>query len=108
MVGIYAIMDITASVFLLVSFILTLKLKMLMGKGRDTAPVQLLLTVIFINFILGLSLLFAIYEKYIGAYFNYIRLTDFMMLVIGVVLTVSVIKIYGDYSKLIKKHEPGR
>jgi len=108
MVGLYATIDLTASVFLLISFILTLKLKMLMGKGGDTAPVQLLLTVIFINLVLGLSLLFAIYEKYIGAYFNYIRLTDLMMLVIGVVLTISVIKIYRDYSKLIKKHEPGR
>jgi phage-related holin len=79
-----------------------------MGKGKDTAPVQLLLVVIIINFLLGVSLLAAVYQKYIKAYFNYIRLTDVMMLLIGIILTISLYKIYRDYSKLIKKHEPGR
>ncbi|MEM4247907.1 MAG: hypothetical protein QXH80_01455 [Candidatus Nanoarchaeia archaeon] len=101
-------MDLLASIFLAISFLLTLKLKMLMGEGEDTAPVQLLLMVIFINFILGITLLIAVYQKYIGAYVNYIRLTDFMMLVIGVVLLVSVTKIYRNYAKLIKKHEPNK
>jgi hypothetical protein len=101
-------MDLMASIFLVISFILAIKLKVLMGKGADTSLVQLLLTVIAINFILGLSLLSAIYEKYISAYLNYIRLTDFMMFVIGLILMISIFKVYRDYSKLIKKHEPGR
>jgi len=106
MVGIYAAMDFLALVLLVASFFLTLKLKNLMGEGKDTAPVQLLLVVISINFILGVSLLAAVYQKYIGAYLNYVRLTDIMMLIIGLVLTVSVYKIYRDYKKLVKKHEP--
>jgi len=108
MVGIYAIMDLIAVIFLGISFIITLRLRSLMGKGRDTAPLQLLLVVIAINLLLGISLLATVYQKYIGAYFNYIRLTDLMMLVIGITLTVSLYKIYRDYSKLLKKHEPGR
>jgi hypothetical protein len=108
MVGIYAIMDLIAVIFLGISFIITLRLRSLMGKGRDTAPLQLLLVVIVINLLLGISLLATVYQKYIGAYFNYIRLTDLMMLIIGIILTTSLYKIYRDYSKLIKKHEPGR
>jgi hypothetical protein len=108
MVGIYAIMDLIAIIFLGISFIITLRLRSLMGEGKDTAPVQLLLIVIVINFLLGVSLLAAVYQKYIGAYFNYIRLTDLMMLLIGIILTFSLYKIYREYSKLIKKHEPGR
>ncbi|HKZ50079.1 MAG TPA: hypothetical protein VJ110_03690 [Candidatus Nanoarchaeia archaeon] len=102
----FATIDAFALVFLGVSFILTLRLKKLMGEGKDTGPVKLLTTVIAVNFILGATLLLAIYQKSIGGYINYVRLTDVMMLVIGIVLTYSVWKIYKDYKKLIKKYEP--
>ena len=102
----FATIDALALILLGVSFFLTLKLKKLMGEGKDTGPVKLLTVVIAVNFILGATLLIAIYEKSVGAYINYVRITDIMMLVIGIVLTYSVWKIYKDYKKLIKKHEP--
>jgi hypothetical protein len=102
----FAAIDAFALIFLGISFFLTMRLKKLMGEGKDTAPVKLLTAVIAVNFILGTTLLIAIYEKSIGGYINYVRLTDVMMLIIGVVLTYSVWKIYKDYKKLVRKHEP--
>ena len=104
----FATLDALALIFLGISFFMTWKLKKLMGRGKDTGPVQLLSIVIAVNFILGATLLVAIYEKSIGAYVNYVRLVDAMMLVIGVILTYSIYKIYKDYKKIVEKHEPNR
>ncbi len=103
----FATVDIAALILLTISFIFVLKLHNLMGKGKDTAPVKLLLVVIIVNVVLALTLLAAIYQKYIGAYFNYIRITDISLFVIGAVLAFSAYKIYYDYEKLVEKHEPG-
>jgi hypothetical protein len=102
----FATLDILALIFLGISFFLTFKLRKLMGEGKDTAPIKLLTATISIIFVLGASLLAAIYEKSIGGYINYARIADFMMFVIGLILTISVYKIYKDYKHLIKKHEP--
>ena|SRR3989338_8961607 len=103
----FATVDIAALILLVISFVFILKLHNLMGKGKDTAPVKLLLIVVVINLILALTLLAAIYQKYIGAYFNYIRITDISLFIIGVILAFSTYKIYYDYEKLVKKNEPG-
>ncbi len=103
----FATVDTLALLLLLVSFIIVLRLHKLMGKGKDTGPVKLLLIVIAVNFILAISLLAALYQKYIGAYFNYIRTTDIAIFVIGLILAISSYKIYKDYEKLVKKNEPG-
>ena len=102
----FAALDIFALIFLLISFLLTFKLRKLMGEGKDTATIKLLTVVISVNVILGASLLAAIYEKTIGAYINYVRIVDFTMFAIGIILVVAIYKVYKDYKKLIKKHEP--
>lgn len=102
----YLTIDIIALIALAASFFLALKLRSLMGKGRDTAPIKLILIVIVVNGLLGLLLLLGGYQKYIGWYLNYARFTDIMLMVIGVTLSVSLYKIYMDYKKLIRKHEP--
>lgn len=99
-------LDAFALIFLGISFFLTFKLRKLMGEGKDTAPLKLLTVTIAVIFVLCATLLAAIYEKSIGGYLNYVRLTDFMMFVIGILLTVSIYRIYKDYKHLIKKHEP--
>jgi len=102
----FATLDALALIFLGIAFLLTFKLRKLMGEGKDTAPVKLLTITISVIFVLGASLLAAIYEKSIGAYLSYVRITDFMMFIISIVLIYSVYKIYKDYKHLIKKHEP--
>ncbi len=102
----FATLDILALIFLGIAFLLTFKLRKLMGEGRDTAPVKLLTITISVIIVLSASLLATIYEKSIGAYINYVRITDFMMCVVGIILAVSIYKIYKDYKHLIKKHEP--
>lgn len=99
-------LDAFALIFLGIAFFLTFKLRKLMGEGRDTAPIKLLTVTISVIFILGVTLLAAIYEKSIGAYINYVRLTDFMMFVIGIILVIAIYGIYKDFKKIIKKHEP--
>ena len=99
-------LDALALIFLGIAFFLTFKLRKLMGEGKDTAPVKLLTITISVIIVLCASLLAAIYEKSIGGYVNYARIADFMMFVIGLILTISVYKIYKDYKHLIKKHEP--
>lgn len=103
----FATVDIAALILLVISFVFILKLHNLMGKGKDTGPVKLLLIVIAVNLILAVTLLAALYQKYIGAYFNYIRITDISLFIIGVILAFSAYKIYRDYEKLVKKNEPG-
>ena len=98
--------DVIALIFLASSLVLTLKLKKLMGKGKDTGPVKILLIVAAINIILGALLLAGGYSKYIGSYIDYVRLTDISLMAIGIILTGSVWKVYTDYKKIIKKHEP--
>lgn len=102
----FATLDVLALMFLGIAFFLTFKLRKLMGEGKDTAPVKLLTVTISVIIILCASLLAAIYEKSIGAYINYVRITDFMMFIVGIVLLYSIYKIYEDYKHLIKKHEP--
>ena len=102
----FATLDALALIFLGIAFFLTFRLRKLMGEGKDTAPVKLLTITISVIFVLCASLLATIYEKSIGAYLNYVRITDFMMFVIGIVLVISIYKIYKDYKHLIKKHEP--
>ncbi|MBI4095418.1 MAG: hypothetical protein HY438_01005 [DPANN group archaeon] len=103
----FATVDLAAFILLAISFVFVLKLHGLMGKGKDTGPVKLLLIVIVVNLILAIALLMALYQKYIGAYFNYIRITDISLFIIGVILAFSAYKIYRDYEKLVKKNEPG-
>jgi uncharacterized membrane protein len=102
----FATLDAFALIFLGIAFFLTFKLRKLMGEGKDTAPVKLLTITISVIIVLCASLLAAIYEKSIGGYLNYVRITDLMMFVIGIVLVYSIYKIYKEYKHLIKKHEP--
>lgn len=102
----YLTIDIIALAALAASFLLALKLKFLMGHGKDAAPVKIILIVILTNGLLGLLLLLGGYQKFIGSYANYNRLTDIFLMVIGLILTASLYKVYRDYKNLIKKHEP--
>jgi len=49
----------------------------------------------------------AIYWKYVHEYVNYVRNTDIVLLAIGLILVVSIFKVYIDYARLIKRNEPG-
>ena len=98
--------DIIALITLATAFFIGLKLRKLMGKGKDTEHVKLMLIVIGVNVLLGLLLLLGGYQKFIGEYANYSRLTDIMLMIIGIVLAISLYQMYNSYSKLIKKHEP--
>ena len=102
----YLTVNIIALIFLGISFLLALALKRLMGKGKDTAPVKVLMIIIGLNGLLCLLLLAGGWFKYVDEWVNYARLTDMMIMIIGVVLTAAVAKIYLSYKKLIKKHEP--
>jgi len=103
----FASISIIALILLGVSFLLALKLKNMMGAGKDTGPVKILMAVIATNGILGAYSATSIYWKYVHNYVNYVRVTDFVLLVIGLILVVSIYKIYKDYTNVIKKHEPG-
>jgi len=102
----FATISITAFILIAISFVLALKLKNLMGAGKDTAPVKILLTVILVNGILGAYSVTSIYWKYVYNYVNYVRFSDVILLVIGLILVVSIYSVYRDYDKLLKKHEP--
>lgn len=91
---------------LTISFILGIKLRVLMGRGRDTGPVRILIILIAMNGLLGLQFLVGGYLKYLGNFTNYMRMSDVTVMVIGVVLSIMLYKLYMNYSKLIKKHEP--
>src|SRR3989344_3086952 len=103
----FASISIAALVLLGISFLLALKLMNLMGKGKDTAPVKILMITIATNGLLGLYAASAIYWKYVHNYVNYVRNTDIVLLIIGIILSTSIYKAYKDYSKLIKRNEPG-
>ena len=99
--------NILAVFFLGASFLLGFALKRLMGKGKDTGPVKLLLIVIILNGALGLTLLIGGWYQYLSDWVTYVRIVDVSLMLIGIVLTASIAWIYKDYKKLLKKHEPG-
>jgi hypothetical protein len=98
--------NIIAMIALVVSFYLGIKLKILMGRGRDTGPVKLLIIVIAMNGLLGLQFLVGGYLKYLGMFIDYVRLADVTIMVIGITLSVLIYRQYKQYSKLIKRNEP--
>src|SRR3989344_4984404 len=106
-VYLFASISIAALVLLGISFVLAVRLMQLMGKGKDTATVKILMITIIVNGILGLYSASAIYWKYVHEYVNYVRNTDIVLLLIGIILVTSLYKVYKDYKKLIKKNEPG-
>jgi len=103
----FASMSFIALALLGISFLFALKLKNMMGAGRDTGPVKILMAVIATNGILGAYSATAIYWKYVHNYINYVRFTDIVLLIIGIILVASIYKIYKEYTNIIKKHEPG-
>ena len=103
----FATISIVALILIGVSFILALKLMNLMGSGKDTATVKILMITIVVNGILGVYTASAIYWKYAHEYVTYVRVTDIVLLLIGIILVTSLYKVYKDYKKLIKKNEPG-
>jgi len=98
--------NILAVIFLGASFFLALALKNLMGKGKDTGPVKILMIVIILNALLGATLLMGGWFQYLHDWTTYVRIVDVSLMTIGIVLTASIAWIYKDYKKLIKKHEP--
>ncbi len=102
----FASISIAALVLIGISFLLALELKKIMGKGKDTAPIKILMTVIAVNALLGLYSATSLYWKYWHDYLTYVRVSDLVLLVIGVILVTSLWKVYLDYKTLIKKHEP--
>lgn len=98
--------NILAIIFLGAAFLLGLALWRIMGKGKDTAPLKILLLVIALNVSLGLTLLAGCWFEYFQQWINYARITDVALMLIGLFLTVGLAKVYFDYKKLIKKHEP--
>ena len=96
--------DVIALIFLVTSFFLTLRLKDLMGRGKDTGPVKLLLVVIIVNVLLGGLLLVGGTFKYFGDYLNYVRATDITLMISGMILTFMVYKEYKSYKALIRRY----
>ena len=106
-VYLFASISVAALILLGMSFVLAVRLMQLMGKGKDTATVKILMITIIVNGILGLYSASAIYWKYVHEYVNYVRNTDIVLLAIGLILVVSIFKVYIDYARLIKRNEPG-
>lgn len=102
----FAIMSIIALVLLFISFLFAIKLKNMMGAGKDTGPVKILMAVIVTNAILGFYSATSIYWKYIHDYVSYVRITDIILLVISIILLISIYKVYKDYTQIIQKNEP--
>lgn len=99
--------NILALIFLGTSFLLGILLWRLMGKGKDTGPVKILMIVIVMNVILGSTLLIGGWFQYLKDWVQYARIVDISLMIIGLVLTASIAWVYNDYKKLIKKYEPG-
>ena len=102
----FASMSIAALALLFVSFLFAIKLKNMMGAGKDTGPVKILMAVIVTNAILGFYSATSIYWKYVHDYVTYVRLTDIILLIISIILVVSIYKVYKDYTQIIQKNEP--
>ena len=98
--------NILALIFLACSFLLGVALLKLMGKGKDTGPVKILIIVISLNVILGATLLIGGWFQYLNDWVQYARIVDVSLMITGLILTGSIAWIYNDYRKLIKKHEP--
>jgi len=98
--------NIIAMVALTVAFLLGIKIRLLMGKGRDTKPIKILLIVIGMNGMLGLQFLIGGYLKYLGLFVDYIRLSDVTIMIVGIALSILLYRLYSDYNKLIKRNEP--
>src|SRR3989338_34813 len=101
-VYLFASISVAALILLGMSFVLAVRLMQLMGKGKDTAPVKILMITIATNGLLGIYSASAIYWKYVHNYVNYVRNTDIVLLAIGLIL-----KVYMHYARLIKRNEPG-
>jgi len=101
--SIFAYISLAAVALIGIAFALALKLKDVMGKGRDTAPLKILLT---LNGILAIYSASAIYWKYTHDYLTYVQITDVVLLAIGIILVISIWKIYDEYGGLVKKHDP--
>jgi len=106
-VYLFASISVAALILLGMSFVLAVRLMQLMGKGKDTATVKILMITIATNGLLGIYSASAIYWKYVHNYVNYVRNTDIVLLAIGLILVVSIFKVYIDYARLIKRNEPG-
>ena len=104
--SIFAYISLAAVALIAIAFVLALKLKRLMGKGSDTAPIKILLTLIFVNIILAGYSASSIYWKYTHDYLTYVQTTDVVLLAIGIILVISIWKILSDYKSLINKHDP--
>jgi len=104
--SIFAYISLAAVALIGIAFALALKLKEIMGKGRDTAPLKILLTLIFTNGILAIYSASAVYWKYTHDYLTYVQITDVVLLAIGIILVISIWKIYDEYDGLVKKHDP--
>lgn len=98
--------DIIALIALAISFFMSIKLVLLMGKGKDAALAKILIIVTVMNGLLGLLLLLGGYQKYMQDYMMYVKLTDVTLMIAGLLLAASICKTYLDYKKLIRKHEP--
>ena len=105
--GPFAIISLSAVVLIGISLLLALKLKRLMGKGKDTAPIKILMITIAVNGLLSLLSVTVLYWQYWHDYLMYARISNVMLLIIGIILVISLWKVYNDYSKLIKKYDPG-
>ena len=106
-VYLFASISVAALILLGMSFVLAVRLMQLMGKGKDKEKVKILMITIATNGLLGIYSASAIYWKYVHNYVNYVRNTDIVLLAIGLILVVSIFKVYIDYAKLIKRNEPG-
>lgn len=106
MIGIYGLTSIIALILIGISFLLALQLKKIMGKGKDTAPVKILMTIVAVNGLLAIYSVVVLYWQYSHDYLTYVRISNIMLLVIGVILVTSLWKVYSGYKTLIRKHEP--
>ncbi|MFH0868998.1 MAG: hypothetical protein V1839_02100 [archaeon] len=104
----FAVMSIIALVLLVISFILALKLRNMMGAGKDTAPVKILMITILLNALFGVYSASSMFWKYQHDYLTHVRVTDVFLLAIGIILVTYIYKVYRDYTRLLKKNEPNR
>lgn len=104
----FAIMSLIALILLVVSFILALKLKNMMGGGKDAAPVKILMITIVLNALFGIYSASSMFWKYEHDYVTHVRVTDMFLLLIGIIMVTYIYKVYRDYTQLLKKNEPNQ
>lgn len=98
--------NVIAMLALTASFYLGIKLRILMGKGRDTGPVRILIIIVAMNGLLGALFLVGGYLKYLGMFIDYVRLADVTIMVIGISLSILLYKEYKKSKKLVQRNEP--